>query len=57
VVKVKKLNHKGSQSKLQRNTKEKINLNHFFNSPGSYLVYMEIILVEPGTVETAPLSF
>jgi hypothetical protein len=34
VVKVKKLNHKGSQSTAQRNTKEKININYFFNTPG-----------------------
>jgi len=33
VVKVKKLNHKGSQSTSQRNTTEEININDFFNSP------------------------
>ena len=28
-----KLNHKGSQSTSQRNTKEEININNIFNSP------------------------
>jgi hypothetical protein len=36
VVKVKKLNHKGSQSSSQRNTKEEININYFFNSPREF---------------------